>query len=120
ICSLGLRYQQDHVRSAQSRHHRPCGLASAKCMRHILYFQILYAIFDDQKRTLYDGAALMIDPIVHKVLLGTIIYGIVLCLASGSFQLFRKEKKSATFLLSTGTVMLILTVIVRMLRTGAI
>ena len=62
----------------------------------------------------------MIDPIVQKVLLGTIIYGIILCLAAGGFQLFRKEKKSAMFLLSAGTVMLILTITIRMIRTGSI
>jgi len=62
----------------------------------------------------------MIDPIVHKVLLGTIIYGIILCLLAGGFQLYRKEKKSATVLLSTGTVMLVLTIAVRLIRTNAL
>jgi hypothetical protein len=62
----------------------------------------------------------MIDPIVQKVLLGTIIYGIILCLIAGGCQLFRKEKKSARFLLSAGTVMLILTIAVRLFRTGVI
>lgn len=60
----------------------------------------------------------MIDPLVHKILFGTIIYGIVLCLTAGGFQLFRREKKSAAFLLSAGTVMLILTIVVRTFRAN--
>ena len=59
----------------------------------------------------------MIDPIVQQVLLGTIIYGIFLCFLSGGFQIYRKEKKSAAVLLTTGTVILILTITVRVIRT---
>ena len=61
----------------------------------------------------------MIDPLVHKILLGTIAYGIGMCLIAGGFQLFRKEKKSALFLISTGTTVLILAIVVRIVRTSA-
>ncbi len=60
----------------------------------------------------------MIDPLVHKILLGTIAYGICLCLTAGGFQLYRKEKKSAMFLLSAGTMMLVLSITVRIIRSN--
>jgi len=60
----------------------------------------------------------MIDPIVHKILAGTIFYGIGLCFFAGAFQLFRKEKKSALFLLSTATIMLVLTLTVRIAQAS--
>jgi len=66
------------------------------------------------------GAPSVIDPIVQKVLLGTIIYGICLCFAAGGFQLYRNEKKSALFLLSIGTVILVLTVGARLFRISAL
>lgn len=59
----------------------------------------------------------MIDPIVQKILVGTIIYGIVICFAAAAFQAWRKESKSATVLGTMALVALLLLVVGRILRT---
>jgi uncharacterized membrane protein len=58
----------------------------------------------------------MIHPLVQQFVQGTVIYGIIMLYCAGFFQVWRKEKKSATVLLCAATVILALTILLPLLR----
>lgn len=58
----------------------------------------------------------MIHPIISKILLGTVVYGIVILYAAASFQIYRKEKKSAFVLAALATSMLAIILAVHLAR----